>query len=122
MQRQALYSAIFGSSMVNLADNSKDFPRLTRQIVDASSAFAERVLYGGEQMLREAVISAHRTFRQYLQKLSGASMSWARSEALGPLAEASYRILRNPGVASVFGADAPPVAEWPYVEDANGAT
>jgi hypothetical protein len=118
-QRNAIYHALFGSCQ-NGSEEQGDFPRLRNELIYACAAFSERVFNTGEEMLRERVRTTHRPFKEYLTGLLGDSVRWSRNEALGPLTEQTcYAILRNRGVAGVFGIAAVPKADWPYVEDSN---
>ena len=85
----------------------------------ACATFVE-TKFGDEGALRENVRQKHRLFKEYLIGLDGDSLTWSRDDALGPLAEdTTYRILRNPGVAAVYGIAKAPPAQWPYTFDAN---
>jgi hypothetical protein len=119
-QRMCMYNAVFGSNAIDLRSSEAEFPRLASQLLEASARFAERVFYGGEQMLQEAAVSAHYPLRRHLDKLAGDSVVWARDFALEPHSAVSYAVLRNRGVAAVFGVSTAPNPAWPYVEDANG--
>ncbi len=88
--------------------------------MNACSTFAERVFDTGVEMLRERVRTTHRPFQEYLTGLLGDSIIWSKENALSVLTEGlSYKILRNNGVAAVFGISMLPKGEWPYVEDSN---
>jgi hypothetical protein len=120
-QRDAIYLPIFGQSSTELSDGKSNFPRLRDELVAAAAAFAERVFNTGEEMLRERVRTTHRPFRDYLTGLQGDSVTWSRQDALAGVTESlAYNIMRNKGVAAVFGISSPPGAAWPYTEDANG--
>jgi hypothetical protein len=118
-QRDEIYRALFGKKGAWI-DEDGDFPRLRNELVNACAAFAERVFDTGVEMLRERVRTTHRPFREYLTGLQGDSIRWSREEALSGLTEEiSYPILRNPGVAAVFGISTFPKRAWPYAEDSN---
>ena len=119
-QRNAIFRPLFGSSTTRPNRAEQGFARLSLDLIDASTAFAERVFDTGEDMLRERVRTTHRPLRQYLDKLNGDSVRWARDLALTPLTQACYEVLRNPGIAAIFGVSKPPAAEWPFIEDADG--
>jgi hypothetical protein len=117
-QRDEIYGSLFGKKS-SLAEEDDDFPRLRNALVNACSAFAERVFDTGVEMLQERVRSTHRPFQEYLTGLLGDSIKWSK-HALYLLAEnQSYKILRNQGIAAVFGISTPPEGEWPYAEDSN---
>jgi len=119
-QRDAIFLPIFGQSGSYPANGQADFPRLRDELLNAAAAFAERVFDTGEEMLRERVRTTHRPFKDYLAGLQGDSLEWSRHEALVEIADdLAYTILRNPGVASVFGLSVAAVQEWPYTEDTN---
>jgi len=121
VQRDEIYFPIFGRGAGFLPDKEGDFPRLRDELINACAAFAERVFDTGEEMLRERVRTTHRPFQEYLRGLHGDSVKWSREFALPQLTEdISYTILRNKGVAGVFGIDKPPRPSWPYTEDSNG--
>jgi hypothetical protein len=119
-QRRQVYIGLFGPGLGYRSDDSGDFGRLRNELINASAAFAERVYDTGVEMLLERVRAAHRPFHEYLAGLLGDSLRWSRDNALAGLAEnVAYPILRNPGVAAVFGVATVPVAEWPFTLDAN---
>jgi len=121
VQRNEIYLPIFGRVAGYSTDEEGDFPRLRDELINAAAAFAERVFDTGVEMLRERVRSTHRPFQEYLIGLQGDSVQWSREFALPQLTdEVSYTILRNKGVAGVFGIDKPPSGSWPYTEDSNG--
>jgi hypothetical protein len=71
-------------------------------------------------MLRERVRIAHRSFKEFLDGLQGDSLSWTSDDVLPNVTEKiAFPILRNQGIASVFGVSTGVKAKWPYVEDAN---
>jgi hypothetical protein len=120
-QRDEIFMPIFGRGAHYWGDEEGDFPRLRDELLNAAAAFAERVFDTGVQMLVERVRTTHRPFKEYLRGLEGDSVSWSREEALPQLEDQfSYTILRNRGVASVFGIHKPPIEKWPYTEDSNG--
>lgn len=113
-QRKAVFTPLF-------YDATGDFVRYRDGLISAAATFAEWSQATGIPMLREAVRTMHRPFKEHLTLFSGPSVAWSRNDALPHLTdEVSYRILREPGITSVFGVYAPPRAEWPYVEDSNG--
>jgi len=115
-QRDQIFTALFGAH----GDTSASFVRLRNELLDASAAFAERVFDTGVDMLRERVRLAHRPFKEYLTGLQGSSVKWS-SKALTSLHNGtSHRILRDDGIAAVFGIAKPPVGDWPYLADSNG--
>ena len=120
-QRDEIDLPIFGRVAGYSTDEEGDFPRLRDELINAAAAFAERVFDTGVEMLRERVRTTHRPFQEYLIGLQGDSVQWSREFALSQLTEdVSYTILRNKGVAGVFGIDKPPSGSWPYTEDSNG--
>jgi hypothetical protein len=121
-QRDEIYVSIFGQSGgLPIADGVGDFPRLRNELMEAATAFAERVYDTGLEMLRERVRTTHRPFREFLVGLQGSSLRWSRNRALPRLTEEiAYEILRNKGVTAVFGVSTPANPAWPYTEDSNG--
>jgi hypothetical protein len=92
------------------------------QLLAATAAFSERVFNTGEAPLRDTVRVMAPGLKSYLSDLNNETVRWTRNEALRRLTEDTcYKILRNPGVARVFGLE-PPDAAWPYQEQANGTT
>jgi len=121
IQRDEIYFPIFGRGAGFLPDEESDFPRLRDELINAAAAYAERVFDTGVEMLRERVRTTHKPFKAYLIGLQGDSVKWSRGFALPNLTEdVSYTILRNKGVAGVFGINKPPIDDWPYTEDSNG--
>jgi hypothetical protein len=119
-QRDEIFLPLFGQSSTSPANGQGDFPRLRDELVGAAAAFAERVFDTGEEMLRERVRTTHRPFKDYLTGLQGDSLVWSTDDALtGVTRKLAYPILRNKGVAAVFGISTPPREQWPFAEDAN---
>jgi hypothetical protein len=127
-QRNAIFAGVFGpaapDSALAFADHAapQTFAPLRDRLLGTAAAFAERVYDTGADMLRAAVRVMHVDLKNYLEDVSGASVLWSRGEGLSAITEGtSYQFLRNPQIAAVFGVNQPPRAEWPYVDDANGA-
>jgi hypothetical protein len=119
-QRAQIYLPLVGIRD-GLALNGKgDFQRLADQLISASTAYAERVYDTGEEMLRERVRLAHKSFAQFLGGLEGASLIWTSQHVLPNVTEKiAFPILRNKGIASVFGVSTKVLQDWPYIKDAN---
>ena len=120
-QRSEIYTPIFGACYGSAtAQQEESFPRLRDDSVKAATAFAERSVETGVDMLKENVRTTVRPFTNYLTGLHGDSLKWSADEALASLAEAvSFTVLRSSGVAGVFGFTTTPSANWPYSEDSN---
>jgi hypothetical protein len=119
-QRDDIFVTLFGQAGGENGNGQGDFPRLRDDLVDAATAFAERVFDTGVEMLRERVRTTHRPLKDYLVGLQGDSLSWSTDEALqGVTIGLAYPIHRNAGVNAVFGISTPPVPEWPFTEDSN---
>jgi len=115
-QRTEIYTPVFGPPL-----ESASFDKLRDDLIDAATAFSERVFDTGEDMLRERVRTAHRPLRDYLLGVTGDSTDWSARNALEGIAEDSaYSILRDSRVCAVFGIITPPSQSWPYIEDSNG--
>ena len=115
VQRVDAYSVVFGP-----IGGSGDFDKLRDDLIDAATAFSERVFDTGEDMLRERVRTAHRPLKSYLSALTGGSTDWTAHNTLDNLAEnISFPILRTPEVAALFGIGTAPTSAWPYLEDSN---
>jgi hypothetical protein len=118
-QRRAIFSALFGADATMDAAEAGNFARLRDELLEACAVFVE-TKFGDEAALRENVRQKHRLFKEYLTGLDGASVAWSRDEALAGLTEdVSYRILRNKGVAAVYGIATPARDAWPYTFDSN---
>jgi hypothetical protein len=135
-QRDQIYLALFGpaNDPNDVGDSSDtgpgenwsaggyDFKTLSGHMQLAAIKLSEQVFTTGELMLRDAVRRAHELFKEFLRGKAGASLRWSKNDALAILAKDTvYPILRNGGVAAVFGIHPPPRAEWPYVLDAQGS-
>jgi hypothetical protein len=119
-QRDAIFAPIFGESSTYMADGQGDFSKQRDNLLEAAAAFAERAFDDGVDMLRDAVRLSHQSFKVWLIARQGDSLDWSTQKALvGATEDLAYKILRNPGVAAVFGRRPPPKQEWPYVEDGN---
>lgn len=119
-QRSEIYAAIFGGAASSAPMQDDSFPRLRDELIKAATAFAERAVDTGMDMLRERVRITVRSLIDYLTGLQGDSLKWSADEALLRLTEdVSYTILRNNGVAGVFGIATAPNEKWPYAEDSN---
>ena len=113
-QRKMVFTPLF-------YDSRGDFVRYRDGLISAAATFSEWSQATGIPMLREAVRTMHRPFKQHLNLFSGLSVAWSRNDALPHLTEeVSYRILRERGVTSVFSVFTAPDPTWPYVEDSNG--
>jgi hypothetical protein len=115
-QRDQIYRGVFGVH----GSTDADFSRLKEALVAACTAFAERVFDTGVDMLRERVVATHRPFQEYIVGLEGESLSWSRATVRDFAEDFAFLVLRDPGVAAVFGVVTPPRPEWPYQEDSNG--
>ena len=121
-QRSAIYLPIFGRWDSSAPNNSDSFPHLRDDLIHAATAFAERAVDTGIDMLRENVRTAHRPFKDYLTEVQGDSVKFSKSIALKKLTETnSYPILRNQGVAAVFSVGIAKDAAKDYPYRTNGA-
>jgi hypothetical protein len=119
-QRAQTYLALVGIRDGLALGGTGDFQRLADQLIAAATAFSERVYDTGEEMLRERVRVAHRSFKEYLDGLQGASLTWTSEHVLPSVTEKiAFPILRNKGIASVFGVSTGVRRDWPYIDDAN---
>jgi hypothetical protein len=118
-QRRGIYGPLFGPP-ADQAEGQSSFERLQDELAKAATAFAERAVDTGLAMLRERIRANVTLLKEYLDGLRGDSVNWSREQALAAVTEGlAYRILRNRGVATVFGVAAP-AATWPYAPDTNG--
>jgi hypothetical protein len=119
-QRAEIYVPLVGINDGLALNGTGDFQRLADQLIDAATAYAERVYDTGEEMLRERVRIAHKSFVQFLAGLNGASLTWTSQHVLPNVTEKiAFPILRDKGIASVFGVSTGVKEEWPYQKDAN---
>ncbi|MBV8887620.1 MAG: hypothetical protein JO235_26985 [Chroococcidiopsidaceae cyanobacterium CP_BM_RX_35] len=117
-QRRAIYLPIFGDWDTSKLNGGDSFPQLRDDLIRAAKAFAERAVDTGVEMLREGVRTAHRPFKDYLVELHGDSVRFSKETSLGELTEKnSYPILRDQGVAVVFGISKQRATEYPYATD-----
>jgi hypothetical protein len=112
-QRQAIFIPLF-------QDIEGNFLGDRDAILSAAATFSEWGQATGVPMLRAAMESVRDNFMTQLANFEGASLTWSRMHALEPLTEVSYRILREPGVTSVFKVRTPPIEAWPFIDDPNG--
>jgi hypothetical protein len=124
-QRDRMYGPILGGPMLgedaDIQGSGDGFPGYRDDLIGAAAAFSERVYDTGEEMLRERVRNSHRIFQDYLIGFQGDALNWGANFALPYLTESlAFQVLRNPGVAGVFGIDRAPGPDWPYREDPNG--
>jgi hypothetical protein len=121
LHREAIYRPLFGNEYDKGDEEGSNFSKFRDDLLDASAAFAERVYDTGEDMLRERVRIAHRSFKRYLEGLHGDALKWPKERGMPLLTEQiAYRILRIRGVVTVFGQSTPPGKQWPYTEDVFG--
>ena len=118
-QRRAIYSPIFGSWNGSTSNGNDSFRNLRDALIHAATAFAELAVGSGIDMLRENVRQAHRPFKDYLVSLQGDSVRFSKID-LGNLTEKNfYPILRNQGVAAVFGIAKLQAPDYPYATDGS---
>ena len=119
-QRTATYWAVFGDG-VGYDATTNDFGALRNSLLEACSAFAERVYDTGEEMLRESVVTAHRPLKAYLEGLHGDPVKLLANAVLPALTEGfCYTLYRAEGISAVFGIRPPPLPGWPYSQSAQG--
>jgi hypothetical protein len=118
-QRTATYWAVFGHG-VGYDAAASDFGALRNNLLEACSAFAERVYDTGEDMLRASVLTAHRSLKVYLKGLHGDSVKLVTSVLPVLTEELCYKVYRTHGISAVFGIRPPPSSDWPYTQSAQG--
>jgi hypothetical protein len=111
-QRRKIFTAVFG------ADTSDNFPQLTGELMKACAAYAENV-FGDKEALLARVNTTIRPLQTYLEGIRGVSTDVSRQQLLG-LAENSYQVLRDSGVAGRYGIALAPRNTYRYTYDANG--
>ena len=112
-QRQTIFTPLFH-------DVEGSFSGDRDAILSAAATFAEWGQATGVPMLRAAMETVRDNFLTQLANFEGASLTWSRMRALESLTGLSYRILREPGVTSVFKVRTPPIEAWPFIDDQNG--
>jgi hypothetical protein len=116
-QRNQIYVPIFGNWNGSPSNGSNSFSGLRDSLIRAATAFAQRAVDTGVEMLKEGVRSAHRPFKDYLLGMQGDSIRFSR-KALADLTEKTcYPILRNQAVAAVFGIAKTASSQYPYATD-----
>jgi hypothetical protein len=121
-QRQQMNLPIFGRSDALRPDTSAlaGFVLARKKLLDAATAFAERSVDTGVQMLTDRIRSALVPLRSYLQSVFGTSME-ASNKQIDSFFEQAVDILRSGQVSAVFGFK-PARADWPEAsDDPNGA-
>jgi len=120
-QRNEIYLPIFGCWDGSSSNEGDSFPNLRDDLIRAATAFSERADTGtdaGVEQLRGGVRDAHRPFKDYLVGLQGDSVRFSKDIALSDETEKTcYPILRNQGVAAVFGITRKGVGKFPYATD-----
>jgi hypothetical protein len=116
-ERGDVYVPIFGSWDGSSSNPSDSFPRLRDDLVRAAVAFAGGALDRNVAIFREGVLTAHRPFKDYLLGLQGDSVKVSDIDLLDLTQKTCYPILRNQGVAAVFGITALRDLEYPYATD-----
>jgi hypothetical protein len=111
-QRTEIFVPIFGQG-----ENSA-FVRARDCLLSAVKAYAECAATGVMEMLRENVRTALGPFKNYLSTLQGDSVNFSKETVLSELTEKiCYPVLRNHGVATVFGIAKRAALEYPYATD-----
>jgi hypothetical protein len=116
-ERGDVYLPIFGGWDGSSSNPSDSFPRLRDGLVRAAVAFAVGALEKNVAMLREGVLTAHRPFKDYLLGLHGDSVKFSTIFLSDQTETICYPILRNPGVAAVFGITGLRDVAYPYATD-----
>jgi hypothetical protein len=117
-QRNEVYLPLFGAFDTSPPYDNESFPCLRDDLIRTATAFAERAVDTGISMLRESVRTSHRLFKDYLLSLHGDSVRFSKEKALSEMTEKiCYPILRNHGVAAVFGIAKNASIEYPYATD-----
>ena len=121
--RLMLMKPIFGTSdgyQMNSGDGSA-FQDARKPVLAAAAGFAENAQPTAFPMHRERIRSAIVPFRRLMEDLQGASLSQSGARTAAVF-DAGASILRDPGVALVFGVGGAIDDEWPLNStDAEGA-
>jgi hypothetical protein len=124
-QRDAIYAPLFGQTAEVAAAaplaGLGQLGKLRNDLMAASAEFTQRIWDTSEGILRAAVNTSHWQFKRWLIGLQGDSIRWSRSYPFPEITDRmAYPILRNRGVAGVFGIASKQIdPRWPYTEDDN---
>jgi hypothetical protein len=128
-QRHEIFAGVFGEGEgaelwngATVAPPAGSFAGLRDQALAAAAAFGERVYSTSEELLRATMRIQHVYLKDYLQRVTGASVKWSRDHVLPAITERCYRILRNPQIAARFSVDRAPSANWPVEINGDGST
>jgi hypothetical protein len=111
-QRSKIFTAVFG------IDHNDNFPQSAGELMKACATYAEHV-FGNVVALLARVNTTIRPLQTYLEGIRGISTEASRQQLLG-LAEKSYKVLRDSGIAGRYGIVPAPRDTYPYTFDANG--
>jgi len=119
-QRNDIYLRYFGRP----DDLTCKFYHVTQPLLDAAREFSKNVFdkNNSNDTLRKNVRRALLTCKRFYEGLHGAALGWHKEEVLFKLTEDYiYKILRNDGVAKVFGIAQSITDQFPYKADANAS-
>jgi hypothetical protein len=119
--RQAMVLPILARSDALRPDSNvgtSSFYLARKRFLDACTAFSERTVESGVHMLAARVVSSLVTLRAYFDGLNGASAG-STSKRIVEEFENATRVLKSPGVATMFGQKPPADADWPLEADPN---
>lgn len=92
--------------------------------MDAAREFSKNAFDGKESNdnLRKTVRPALLTCKRFYEGLDGAALAWHKEQVLFNLTEEyAYKVLRQDGVAKIFGIAQTIANEFPYQADANAS-
>jgi hypothetical protein len=127
-QRREIFVGVFGDETAGVmiaadaAAPADSFPVLRDRLLVAAAAWGERVYNTSADLLRATVRLEHVRLKNYLTRVTGASVQWSRNNGLAAITEGSYGILRNSQIAARFAADRAPSGRWPMEPDGDGST
>jgi hypothetical protein len=119
--RQMIWRSLFGHGASDQESESHSFPQLRSSLLEAASEYVTRAeIETGAPGLISGFRLALIPFNQFILSAQGAAVRLYRLRTFPALTEDNvYRILRNPGVAAVYGINAAIADQWPYAFDTN---
>ena len=118
-QRKDIYPRYFGRT----DDLTSKFYQVTQPLLAAAREFSKNVHQNNSKnVLRESVREAHLPCKHFYEGLDDAALAWHKEQALFNLTEEYvYKVLRNDGIAKVFGIAQGMSDEFPYKVDSNAS-
>lgn len=115
--RKLIFNSIFGHNEIDWQHNQGDFARHRNNFLETVAITVERPEFidAGFVSLANRILRTQRDYKQYLTGFFGGSIRWSRENALAELTEnIAYKIIRDPGISSIFGVIGQPVEQYLY--------